>query len=441
MKKHKNPTLLLLLFLTTALLAGCKKEVITDDNPEPSQDTPIIESYYTDYDCLYMIVDDDSDGYYAMGKGKETDYLLHLDANGVVTNQSSIGFRSTRCLLKSSDRLIVVGAGNESSGTYTMNTRGWMAAFDHSLNKVCLLNVTEDNKIVELNSIAQDPDDPELFYAGGFVNVVVNGAYQQQPYICTVRFDGTRFDKVASRVFPQYDHSRFVGLLVKQQDGQKDLIMEMLRYQTQYNPVDWHNTLHLVKLNFFNESNGWGHDIWNTKLEGLYDMKYYEGDDYVSDNGFDSDDNNVYVFGRVYDEKDFLTASGGQWRSGCVVAINWHDGQIQWTQKLCASKRDDDFYNGKLFDGYLYVCGRHSGVYYSDIDKYLGNGLLAKLSVSGTIISHKTFGQKDRYSWLIKPTKNSKGEIVCVGVSGDSIGRNVTEYTGKFYGWFLKTNL
>lgn len=435
-----------MLLLAAMLLAGCKKEEYDyENNSNPSQDVPSVEKNYTDYSCLYMIVNDDADGYFALAKGKNTDFLLHLDANGVITNQSDLGFRSRRCILETPEYLIVVGAGGSLSTPYAMNTHGWVAAFDHSLNLVSICNVYEELNKVEINSIVQDPDDATLFYAGGFVNVEAEGYCQQRPYVCTLRFDGTHFNKESSCVFSQYNQSRIIGLLIKQQAGQKDLIFEMLCYQTQNDPYDWNNTLHFVKPNFFDEQTGWGSVIWNTELEGYYDMTYHQGDDLVSNNGFDSDENNIYVFGRVHDEKENSTSSGGRWRSGCVTAVNWHDGQMLWTQKLNASECDDDFYNGKLIDGYLYICGRHSGVYYHASNKYLGNGLLAKYSVSGTLLSYKTFGQSDRYSWLIKPTKNRSGEIVCVGATGENIGRESDDYlgayTGRFSGWFLKTDM
>ena len=445
MKTLRKLTLVMLL-LAAVLMAGCKKDEFDyNNNPEPSQDTPNGEMYYADYECLYTVINDDADGYYALAKGVDTDYLLHLNSNGSVTNQSRLGFQSRRCILETSEYLVVIGASQELSTPYSMNMYGWVAAFDRSLNLVSLLKVAEEEYLVDLYSIVQDPEDATLFYAGGFVNVEINGVYQQKPYICSLRFDGSYFSMIASRVFSQYDNSRIIGLLIKQQNGQKDLIAEMLHYETQNAPFDWNNTLHFRKLNFFNEQSGWGSDTWHIMLDEFYDMKYYSGEDYVSNNGFDSDDNNIYVFGRVFDEKDFTPQSGGHWRSGCVVAINWHDGQIQWTQKLRASDRDDDFYNGKLIDGYLYICGRHSGVYFSDIDRFLGNGLLVKYSVSGTLISYKTFGQSDRYSWLIKPIKNRSGEIVCVGVSGESVGKGgqnyFGSYSGRFYGWFLKTDM
>ena len=445
MKTLRNSTLVML-FLAAILMAGCKKnEFDYNNNPEPSQDTPIGEMYYADYECLYTVINDDADGYYALAKGTDTDYFLHLNSNGSVTNQSRLGFQSRRCILETSEYLIVIGASNEVSTPYSMNMYGWVAAFDRSLNMVSLLKVAEEEYRVDLYSIVQDPEDVTLFYAGGFVNVEINGVYQQKPYICTLEFDGSYFSKISSRVFSQYNYSRIIGLLIKQQNGQKDLIAEMLHYETQNAPFDWNNTLHFRKLNFFNEQSGWGSDTWHIMLDGFYDMKYYSGEDYVSNNGFDSDDNNIYVFGRVYDEKDFKPVDGTRWRYGYVVAINWHDGQMQWTQKLRASDRDDDFYNGKLIDGYLYICGRHSGVYYSSNNKFFGNGLLAKYSVTGTLISYKTFGKSDRYSWLIKPIKNRDGEVVCIGVSGENIGKDGSisagSYTGRFYGWFLKTDM
>lgn len=445
MKTSKKSALALLL-IAAVLMAGCKKEEYDyNNNPEPSQDTPITEMYYSDYECLYAVINDDAEGYYALAKGVDTDYLLHLDSNGGVVNQTNIGFHSRRCFLETPDYLIVIGAGGEISTPFFMNAHGWVATFDRSLNLVSLLNVTEEQGKVDLYSIVQDPDDASVFYAGGFVNVEVNGEYQQKPYICTLRLDGSQFSKVTSRVLSQYEKCRIVGLLIKQQNGQKDLIAEMLCYETQDDPFDQKNTLHWRKLNFFNEQNGWGSDTWHVLLDGFYDMKYYSGQDFVSNNGFDSDENNIYVFGRIWDDKDFAPSDGAHWRYGCVAAINWHDGQMLWTQKLRASDRDDDFYNGKLIDGYLYICGRHSGVYFSANNTFHGNGLLAKYSVSGTLVSFKTFGQSEKYSWLIKPIKNKNGEVVCVGASGETIGKDGSgpsgSYTGRFSGWFLKTDL
>ena len=130
-------------------------------------------------------------------------------------------------------------------------------------------------------------------------------------------------------------------------------------------------------------------------------------------------------------------SDGGYWPIGCVAAVNWHNGQIAWSKKLSLTNKADRIYDVVLYGGYLYVCGQHSGLQYTNTKKTFGNGLVAKFSLSGDCIAYKTFGESDRYSYFINLVIDSFGNLTCVGCSGENLGNDNTKWSG----WFLKTDM
>ena len=238
--------------------------------------------------------------------------------------------------------------------------------------------------------------------------------------------------KVSSKIYTDYARCRIVGMVEKNTNGQHDLLLETTRYSVIDNPYNSNTgAVHILKLNYFEESTGWGAETWDVAVTGLH------GDSYAKSNSIDSDENNIYFFGSYCDDKEPVPSGNGYWDSGCVAAVNWHQGQLAWSKTVSFTNKDEHLYNGFLSEGCLYACGSHSGLSYVKTKNYFANGLVIKMNLSGDLVAHKTFGDPERDSHLLYLAKDASGKMVCVGYSGENLGDGKREYSG----WFLKTDL
>ena len=444
MKKIKTSTLVMLL-LAAVLMAGCKKETESESNsneggdtptstvghvnPNPAQNTPLSENFLSEFQSVYQLYPNADGSFYALAQGEHTDYLLHLDNNGYVQQRIELGFRSRRCITKIGDYIVLLGnMGSVSSAPYGMYKQGYVAVYDRNMQLVATLTLREDQYNTEIYSIVQDSNSPRVFYVGGFA---VDDSYIQYPYLCTLQFSEGLMTKVSSKIYSEYEKCRIVGLVEKQSAGQNDLILETIRYTVLDSPYNSNSsTVHITKLNYFDEVSGWGNETWDVAITGAH------GDSYTGINSIDSDENNIYFFGYCNDDKE-PAPSSGYWDSGLVAAVNWHQGQTVWTKTVSLTNKDERFYDGFLSGGYLYVCGSHSGLRYTTTKKDFGNGLVVKLSLTGELVAYKTFGEPDRYSGLYHIAKDANGKLACVGWSGENLGDDKIKYSG----WFLKTEM
>ena len=186
---------------------------------------------------------------------------------------------------------------------------------------------------------------------------------------------------------------------------------------------------HIVKPNYFKAGFGWGSETWDIAIPGL------DGYSYTGNNSIDSDENNIYFFGYCKDVEN--STSSDEVHSGFIAAVDWHQGRLVWTKTIFLEKYFNCFYDGLLSDGYLYACGRHSGVRFLNTNKSFANGLMVKTNLSGELASYKTFGDPERNSALYHLVKDSKGNMVGVGYSGGNLGNDQTKWSG----WFLKTDM
>lgn len=429
-------TTLMMLLLAAALMAGCKKEsdpentdAVGHKNPIQAQDTAACENYLAEFETLYQVHPNADGSFYALAYGESTDYLLKLDNNGFVQHRVELGFRGCRCLTIINENIFVLGDIGMTSSPYTMYEQGYLAVFDLDLQLVATTSIKDSQYKIEAFSFLQDSQDLSLFYVAG---MAIDDAYIQYPYICTLQFSEGLMTMVSNKIYSNYPKYRIIGMVEKQSAGQKDLILETIRYTEIDHPYHYNSsTVHIVKLNYFEETSGWGHNTWDLAIAGVH------GDSYSKTNSIDSDGNNVYFFGFCYDDKEPAPASGGYWSSGWVVAVNWHQGQVTWQKTVSLTNYDERFYDGFLSGGYLYACGSHSGLSYSSTKKYFANGLVVKMNLSGNLVAYKTFGDVKRNSFLKHIAMDSNGNLVCVGESGENLG----DYNTKWTGWFLKTDL
>lgn len=433
MSTLRKPTLWMLL-IAAVLMAGCKKEnnssTSGNSNPNPAQDTPLSENMFAEFQSVYQLYPNHDGSFYALAGGDYTDYLLKLDNNGYVQQRVELGFRSRRCITKSDDNIVLVGNLGSVSTPYNMYEQGYIAVFDNNMQLVTTVSLTEPSYKIELYTVKQDLQNPTLFYAGG---MAIDGKFVQYPYICTLRFSEGVMTKESSRIFSDYAQYRIVGMVEIQSAGQSDLILETIHYDNIDDPynADSDAAAHIVKLNYFGETTGWGHDTWDVAITGP------RGNSYTGNNSMDSDENNVYFFGFCNDDKTPTPASDGYWDSGCVAAVNWHQGQMAWSKVIPFSKKDDRFVEGWISNGCLYACGCHSGLLFTNSKEVFSNGLVAKLSLSGELISYKTFGDPKRRSWLFSMVNDSQGNMACAGHSDENLGSGKTKWSG----WFLKTDM
>ena len=432
-------SILVLFVITAILMSGCKKEEpsATDQglsNPNPAQDSPLMEKFHSG-EYFYYVMPHPQGGYFVAGKGKYVDYAFHLGQNGDEVSKNEIGFLcySRRGFIDTGEYFVAVGAGGSESAPYDMSKYGYFAVFDHSMNSVKMTHVMDERFNLELNAVAQDPSDPELFYAGGLANTYVNGHFMQIPYLCSIRFDGNEITVLSSRVYNNNEYSRVIGMVVKEYQGQKDLILELIRYESSSDPTDESaGKIHVVKPNYFEAKDGWGHDTWDVTLEGP------ESHSWARCNTIVADDAKVYCFGFAYQLKEYDGGGSNKFSrfSGLIAAVNWHSGQLEWQNVDSFSDRSDFFCNGKLVDGYLYVCGAQSRLKFSSTKMEFSNGLVAKYSTSGTLIASKTFGSPERDGVFEGLVKGSDGKILGVGWSGENLGNDKRRYDG----WFVKTD-
>lgn len=433
----RNSTLVMLL-IAAVLMAGCKKdendgnnentETVGHKNPNPAQDTPLSEHFLEEFESIYQLYPNPDGSFYALADGEFTDYLLKLDNNGYVQQRTELGFQSRRCIAKVGENIMLVGNLGKTSSPFTMYEQGYIAVYDHNMQLVAATILKESQYKITIHTLLQDVQEPTLFYAGG---VAIDDSYIQYPYLCTFQFAEGLMTKMSSKVYTEYAKYIVIGMVEKQSAGQKDLVLEAHRYRVLDQPNNTDSgEIHIIKLNYFEEESGWGSETWDVAITGPH------GDSYVSDNSIDSDENNVYFFGQCCDDKEPAPSLGGYWDSGCIAAVNWHNGQMVWNKRISLSNKDEKFYNGLLSDGYLYVCGSHSGIYYTT-KKTFANGLVAKLSLSGELVAYKAFGDPERYSGFYHLAKDFNGSVFCVGFSGENLGNDNTKWSA----WFLKTDL
>ena len=437
MKTLRKPTLVMLL-LVVVLMAGCKKdenngnnentETVGHKNPNPAQDTPLSEHFLAEFESIYQLYPNPDGSFYALASGEHTDYLLRLDNSGYVQQRTELGFRSCRCITKSGENIVVIGNLGKTSSPYTMYEQGYIAVYDHNMQLVATTILKESQYKITIYTLLQDVQDPTLFYAGG---VAIDDSYIQYPYLCTLQLSGGLMTKVSSKVYTDYAKYRIIGMVEKQLAGQKDLILEAHHYKILDQPNNTDSgEAHIIKMNYFEEESGWGSETWDVAITGPH------GDSYVSNNSIDSDENNVYFFGQCCDEKEPAPASG-YWDSGCVAAVNWHNGQLVWMKKISLTNKDECFVDGFVSEGYLFAWGDHSGLRYNNTMKHFANGLITKLNLSGELVAYKTFGEPERRSWLFNVVKDNQGNLACVGHSDENLG----DGNLKWSGWFLKTDL
>ena len=438
-----------MLLIAAVLMAGCKKETEPENNgnngnnvnnnettetvghknPNSAQDTPLSEHFLEEFESIYQLYSNSDGSFYALASGEYTDYLLKLDNNGYVQQRTELGFRSRKCVTISGENIVLMGNLGYVSSLYGMYEQGYVAVYDRNMQVVAATVLKDSQFKIELYSLIQDAQDPTLFYAGG---AAIDESYVQYPYLCTLRFSDGLMTKVSSKIYSDNAKRLVIGMVEKQSDGQKDLILETYSYSVIDNPYDSNSSeIHIMKLNYFEEESGWGSETWDVSISGSHNNSSSKN------NSIYSDDNNIYFFGYCNDDKSPAPSSGGYWRSGCIAAVNWHLGQTSWTKIVSLSNKDDQFYDGLLLDGYLYACGLHSGVHYYSTKKTFVNGLVAKISLSGELVAYKTFGDSERYSGFYHLAKDSNGSVICVGFSGENLGNDQTKWSG----WFLKSDL
>ena len=310
---------------------------------------------------------------------------------------------------------------------YSMSNIGYVTVYDQNLQLVATLSLTEPQYKIGLYSILQDAHNPKVFYVGG---LAIDDSYQQYPYLCTLQFSEGLMTKVSSKIYTDHVRCRIISMVEKSENGQHDLILETIRYSVIDSPYNTSSgEVHIVKLNYFEESAGWGAETWDVAIKGGH------GDSYASNNSIDSDENNIYFFGYYCDDKE-PAPTNGYWDSGCVAAINWHQGQLIWSKTISLTNKDEHLYYGCLADGYLYACGGHSGLQYLSTKKHFANGLVMKISLSGDLVAYKSFGDPERDSFIYYLVKDANGHLLCVGTSGE----NKDDGELKFSGWFLKAD-
>lgn len=438
MKTLRKPTLVMLL-LVVVLMVGCKKdenngnnentETVGHKNPNPAQDTPLSEHFLAEFESIYQLYPNPDGSFYALASGEHTDYLLRLDNSGYVQQRTELGFRSRKGVTISGENIVLMGNLGYVSSLYGMYEQGYVAVYDRNMQVVATTVLKDPLYKIEMYSLIQDAQDPTLFYAGG---AAIDESYVQYPYLCTLRFSDGLMTKVSSKIYSDNAKRLVIGMVEKQSDGQKDLILETYSYSVIDNPYDSNSSaIHIMKLNYFEEESGWGSETWDVSISGSHNNSSSKN------NSIDSDENNIYFFGYCNDDKSPAPSSGGYWRSGCITAVNWHLGQTSWTKTVSLSNKDDQFYDGMLLDGYLYAWGCHSGLRYNSTMKYFANGLVAKFTLSGELIAYKTFGEPERNSFLYSFAKDNNDSFVCVGKSGKNLGSFNLVYSG----WFLKTDL
>ena len=436
---------LVMLLIAAVLMAGCKKETEPENNgnsdnnnentetvghknPNPAQDTPLSETVLSEFKSVYQLCPNADGSFYALAMGQNTDYLVKLDNNGYVQQRVELGFESRRCLIKSGENIVLVGNLGKTTSPYTMYERGCVVVYDHTMQLTATTILKESQYNIQINTIIQDTQDHDVFYAGG---LAIDESYIQYPYLCTLRFSEGLMTKVSSKIYTDYPKYRVLGMVEKNLAGQNDLILETLYYWNVDNPEDSQNTeAHIVKLNYFEEESGWGHEIWDVAVLGQHH------DSYADNNSIISDESNVYFFGRFQDDKT-PAPSSGYWNSGCVAAIDWYEGRMKWFKSIALSNKSDLLCVGQLSEGCFYICGRHSGLHYNTTKKYFGNGLVVMLSLSGNLLSYKTFGDPERQACFNHIVKDINGNWVVVGWFGENLGNNNRKYSG----WFLKTDM
>lgn len=434
--KILKKTSLMMLLLAAVLMAGCKKENSAasngQSNPNPSQDTPLSENFLAEFESIYQLYPNADGSFFALADGEHTDFLLRLSSDGSVMSKKDLGFRSRRCMLNTGEHIFIIGNLDYTDTPYTMNQKGCVAVFDHSLNMVAILFLSEPQYKIDIYTIIQDSEDASLFIVGG---AAIDDSYIQYPYLCGVEFSNGIMTKLDNKILTEYAKHRIIGMVEKNLSGQKDLILETVHYSVTYEPYDHSSsTIHIVKPNVFDEEWGWGHYTWDIAVEGPHGDSYTRGN-----NSIDSDDENIYFFGYCNDEKEPVSGdNGGYWISGCMAAVNWREGRETWKKVVSFSNKVDEFVDGLFLDGNLYVCGRHSQVYYRNSTKNcFSNGLVAKFNLFGELVSYKTFGDSEAHGELSHLVKDSNGKLTCAGFSGENLGNGRLKYKS----WFLKTDM
>ena len=431
MKTLKNLALVMFL-LAAVLMAGCKKENSStsgNSNPNPAQDTPLSEHFLSEFLGIYQLYPNPDGSFYALSGGEYTDYLLKLDNNGYVQQRIELGFGSRRCIKKYGDYIVLIGNLGSISNPYEMFERGCVAVYDHNLQLTAMTYVSEPHYKIELNSIIQDGQDSNQFIVGG---LAIDDDYLQYPYLCCLEFSNGILRKMGEKILSNFAKYRIVGMVEKNYAGQTDYILETVHYTVLDHPYHENScAVHIIKPNIFEEESGWGSETWDIAITGQH------GDSNTGNNSIDSDENNVYFFGRYCDDKSPAPSGGGYWDSGCIAAVNWHNGQLVWTKKMSLTNKDEQFEDVLFSDGFLYACGMYSGVKYPTSEKQFGNGVVAKYSLSGELVDYKTFGDSERDSGFYHLAKDVNGNLVCVGYSGENLGNDECRYSG----WFLKTDM
>ena len=437
----KKSTLVMLL-IAAVLMAGCKKETETENaentgtetvdpqNPNPAQDTALNENMFSEYESIYRLYPNYDGTLLALAQGEHTDFLLKLDNNGYVQQRVELGYRSRRVIVNTGEYIMLLGnMGSVSGAPYGMYKQGYVAVYDKNIQLVATMTLMENQYYIDVYSLIQDTYNPNVFYVGG---LAADNSYQQYPYLCTIQFSEGILTPVSSKVYTNYQRYRVVGMVEKTDAGQKDLILETIHYSVIDDPYNSNSSeIHIVKLNYFEESTGWGSKTWDIVVTGPHE------DSYTGNNSMVADENNVYCFGYCNDDKEHAPSNGGYWDSGFAAAVNWRQGQTVWTKTFALSNYSDQFATGLFADGCLYACGMHSGLGYSNTGKDFANGVVAKISLSGDLVTYKTFGDPKRYAAFLHAVKDSNGHWACAGWSGV----NLDDGGIKYDGWFLKMDM
>ena len=422
----------MMLLLATLLMVGCKKDKNSstgNQNPNPAKDTPLSENLFSEFETIYQLYPKPDGSFYALAYGEYTDYLVSLDNNGYVQQRLELGYRSNRCINTIGNNVVLIGNSGYYATPYEMYEKGKITLYDGNFQRVAMAIVEEPQHRVELRTLVKDSQDPFVFYAGG---LAIDSAYIQYPYLCTLHFSDGRITKLSSRIFSDYPKCRIGGMIEKNNAGQKDLVLETVTYLNDEDPYESSNcVVHITKLNYFEETSGWGCNTWDVAIIGP------QGNSFSTANSLDSDENNVYFLGYCDDDKTPSPSNGGYWDSGMVAAVNWRQGKEAWTKVVSLTNKAERFYAGQLSEGYLYACGMHGGLYYgSTTKKAFSNGLVAKITLSGELVGYKTFGESDRDSYLYHLVKDAKGNWVCAGSSGENLEESII----RWQGWFMKTD-
>lgn len=142
-------------------------------------------------------------------------------------------------------------------------------------------------------------------------------------------------------------------------------------------------------------------------------------------------DNKIYVIGTTYTVKDPAPSSGGYWHSGLVSCLDI-SGNILWKKEINLSNKVEQLKKAIIHNNHLYIVGEHSRLRYDNTKYDFGNGLLVKMSLNGSVVYSKTFGDKNTWSAF-----NSLEKMDNLYIYGFS---NAKE-KDQFQKWFVEVGL